>query len=96
MLVRVKMVGTGKDDDAHRPGLPTHRELITLTDQGIVYALIPDDDHPDLLSHPSAKTEQTGHGAALIALDADGHAAWYKHLDARYPERAGEFRPEVV
>lgn len=96
MLVRVKLIDTGKSAGRFRPSLPTFQEVITLHDQGIVYALIPDTDHPELHKHPSAKTEETGHGAALIGLDADGHAQWHSHLDTRYKERAGQFRPEVV
>ncbi len=64
--------------------------------QGRVYVLIPDEDHPDLMAHPHIQTEETGHGRVLVALDASGHQLWYSHLDDRYQEHSGEYRPEVV
>lgn len=96
MLVRVKLVGKGTNDDPHRANLPTYQELLTIVDDGHVYALIPDSDHPELDKHPSAKTIMTGHGAALIGLDESGHGEWHSHLDSRYKEHKGEFRPEIV
>jgi hypothetical protein len=76
--------------------LPTYTEILTLTEQGLVYANISDTEHPELHTHPSAKTEETGHGDALIELDAEGHAKWYAHLDDRYKEHRGKFRPEIA
>lgn len=96
MLVRTKLIGSGKRGDEYRPLLPTFTEVLTLVDQGVGYFLIPNTDHPNLLEHPSAKSESTGHGAALIALDDAGHNAWYDHLDKRYKEHKGEFRPEIA
>lgn len=96
MLVRVRVVGDGTSNNPFRAPLPNYTEVLTLQDQGVVYALIPDTEHPDLGSHPSAKVERTGHGAALIGLDAQGHGDWYAHIDHRYQERKGEFRPEVA
>lgn len=96
MLVRVRMIGKGVTQDAFRAPLPTYQEVITLHDQGLVYALIPDDGHPELDKHPSAKFEATGHGPALIALDADGHKKWYAHLDDKYQEHKGNLRPEIA
>jgi len=96
MLVRVKMIGDGTAQSPYRAPLPTYNEVLTLHDQALVYALVPDDDHPELHDHPSAKTEATGHGPALIALDDAGHRSWYSHLDERYRERKGEFRPVIA
>jgi hypothetical protein len=95
-LVRVKMVGKGTPDDPHRAPLPTYREVITLKSQGVVYALIPDEDFPGSLSSPDHTYEETGHGPALVRMDAGGHSQWHRHLDDRYQERAGDFRPEIA
>jgi hypothetical protein len=96
MLVRVKMLGSGTVKDPYRAPLPEYNEVLTLHDQGLVYALIPDETHPELDKHASAKVEKTGHGPALIALDAAGHASWHSHIDKRYQERKGEYRPEIA
>lgn len=96
MLVRVKLLGSGTPEDPHRANLPAYKEVLTLVDQGIVYALIPDTEHPDLHEHPSATFEKTGHGDALIGLGPDGYKLWYSHLDDRYQERKGDFRPEIA
>lgn len=96
MVVKVKLLGEGTSRDPWRVPIPTYVELLTLPEQGVAYVVIPDADHPELDAHDSAKTEQTGHGPALIALDNAGHAEWYRHLDERYAEHSGKFRPEVA
>lgn len=96
MVVRVKLAGSGVKGDAYRAPLPTYNEILTLIDQGIVYVTIDDPEHPELFNHPSAKFERTGAGDALIALDDAGHQDWYEHLDRRYQEHKGKFRPEVA
>lgn len=97
MLVRVKMIGAGKfPDDPFRADLPTYNEVLTLHDQALVYAIIPDGDHPALNDHESAKFEATGHGPALIALSASAHSDWYEHLDKSYSASKRKFRPEVA
>jgi len=96
MLVRVKLTGSGVGRDALRPNLPTYSDVLHLHTQGFAYVLIPDDTHPELHKHASAKFEQTGHGDALIALDEAGHSAWHAHLDKMYQEHKGKFRPEIA
>lgn len=96
MLVRVKLNGSGADGDPFRAPLPNYTNVLSLHDQGIIYALIPETEHPDISSHHSARTEDTGHGPALIALDADGHSKWYDYLDKRYSASPNKFRPEIV
>lgn len=96
MLVRVKLIGSGVDGDPFRAPLPNYANVLSLHDQGVIYALIPETEHPELDKHPSAKFEDTGHGPALIELNDAAHNAWYEHLDDRYQEHKHEFRPEIV
>ena len=95
-LVRVKMIGVGQSGDAYRAPLPAYREILTNHEQGYVIALVPDDDIYESDVTKLGKTEATGHGPMLVELDSHGHAAWHAHLDERYPEHRGEYRPEVV
>ena len=96
MLVRVKLKDGGAPRGGIGPNLPTWSDVLHLHDQGYAYVLIPDDTHPALHEHKSARTEQTGHGPALIALDENGHKAWHDFLDERYKEHKGKFRPEIA
>lgn len=96
MIARVKLIGSGTSRDPYRVPLPTYEEILTLPDEGYAYVSVPDGAHPDLYTHPSAKTQASGHGGILVALDADGHESWYAHLDNAYQEHAGEFRPEIA
>ncbi|SRR5712692_2811944 len=95
-LVRVKLIGSGTKEDHHRANLPTYREVLTNVAQGYVIALIPDADLHDTAENLGAQVEQTGHGPMIVGLSPEHHAAWHTHLDKRYKERKGDFRPEIV
>ena len=96
MVIRLKLRGEGTDRSPHNGGVPTGQEILTLPDQGVTYWYVPDETHPNLHEHASAKVERSGHGPLLTALDEAGHAEWHKFLDNRYKEHKGKFRPEVA
>jgi len=81
MRLRVKLVGSGTKDDPFRPGLPTCGLVDVDYQAGWCDVVVPDEDVPP------------------VALDADAggldQATWHEHLDRRYEELAGRFRPEL-
>ena len=96
MVVRVKLVGTGREGDAWRVPLPTYRLIIGFPGEGYALAEIPDEDHPKLNEHESATLMHTTDGPALIGASTQAHSEWYDHLDARYKEHKGEYRPVIA
>ena len=96
MLVRVKLHGDGTEQNPYRVPLPTYTLVLGLIDEGKAYAIIPDETHPDLMAHQSARVSKTTSGSALVGMDGSAHSKWYAHLDDRYQEHRGKFRPEVA
>lgn len=96
MLARVRIIGDGTQRNPYRVPLPTYTEVLTLIDQGVAYVIIPDETHPNLHEHDSAKVEATGHGPMLVELDEAGHEVWHDFLAEKYVDGDKKFKPELA
>jgi hypothetical protein len=96
VVVRVKMIGKGTDDDPYRAPLPTHDALLYDYSAGTVLTRVPESDLHDEPQKVDPNGHATSAGHHVLALDDAGHKKWHAHLDDRYQEHKGEFRPEVV
>jgi hypothetical protein len=94
-VVRVKLPKDKKTDEPFHPGFPTFREILTLPDEGVMYIHVPAEDMPVYEGHPEDHYIQSTHGPILVKLPDDKHDELHDHLDKRYQERSGEFRPEI-
>lgn len=95
MRIRVPLVGTGAPGDNFRANLPTYVMVAEDFARGIAVVEIPDadlPDHPGLRAALSALADLPTANQAPLA--AALRAAWHDHLDARYREHAGRFRPD--
>ena len=95
-VIRVKTIGSGRQGDPFRASLPTYDEVLTNYSEGWTLVSLPDADLHDAPEKVDPHGHYTSRGHQILTLDDAGHAAWHKHLDERYQERRGEFRPEVV
>jgi hypothetical protein len=95
-VVRVKLIGSGTAKDPFRAPLPFYNELLTNYSEGWVLAQVPDSEFPDEPHKIDPSGPETSYGRHIRTLDDAGHKKWHAHLDGRYRERKGEFRPEIV
>jgi hypothetical protein len=84
--LRVGLIGSGTSDDPYRVGLPTYTavgdpDVVS----GTMVVEVPDPDAPT----------KSRSGQLLTLLTQAEHNTWHALLDARYPEHAGAFRPQV-
>lgn len=90
----VHLVGSGVEGDPYRAPLPTYTLIAVDHLTGIAVVDIPDDDAPPNDVHRSVVTAHSFERAA-VPPDARKAAidAWHAHLDERYEQHAGRFRP---
>lgn len=94
MRVRVRAIGSGQPGDSVRAPLPTWSFVGYDPVTNMMTVDIPDEDAP-----PSPPAEggperpNTPYGPVLARLPPQAQAAWHQHLDARYQEHKGRFRP---
>lgn len=94
--ITLPIIGTGKEGDYRRVDLPTY-QMVSESDDGLYATVdVPDADFPDVPSFREGKP----HPAGGFVIDAKRMAvgdvqAWHDHLDERYAEHAGKFRPGV-
>jgi hypothetical protein len=95
--VTVALLGAGTSDDPYHPGLPTYRLVAVDEAARVALVEVPDDDTPPGDTHAAVLTAPRFERAAIPAdLHADALAAWHAHLDNRYAEHAGRFRPQLA
>lgn len=91
------IVGAGTPDDPRRVDLPTYQWVSDAADGLSAVVDVPDEDFPQDAAWDSLPVQARSDGARdvsrlpLAALDA-----WHDHLDRRYAEHAGRFRPMPV
>lgn len=93
--IRVPLIGAGTPADPFRASLPTYNLIDINYARGVALVEIPDDDLPD----DDALKAQLGGVSDIAAADRApltpaARRAWHDHLDARYREHAGRFRPD--
>ncbi len=98
MLIRLKLRGSGTEDDPYSVDLPTYRLIEHDTKKMTAIIEIPDDTPlPVPPGHlVTAIASHTAHGDVITGISATDRAAWHRALDEHYKEHRGEFRPEVV
>ena len=96
VVVRVKALGTGASDDAFRSGLPTATLILHDRTDGTMLVQIPDEDFHDNPATVSDDTHDTHLGRHVRVLSKEEQHDWHSHLDERYVEHKGKFRPEIV
>jgi hypothetical protein len=88
------MIGSGGPNDPHRVNLPTWT-LVEIADDGSVALVdVPDADIPPgfIITAPDLAVRQLT-GRDLARASGAMLRRLYDHLDARYVEHAGEYRP---
>jgi len=98
MILRVKMIGSGMQQDPNRVPLPTYTHIHGNLTHGWALVLIPDDVHglsAKELEHETG-VEKTTEGDFYPSLCADCVSAIHDHFDTKYHEHKGEFRLELV
>lgn len=96
MRIRVPLLGTGVPGDAWRVSLPTYSMVDMDVARGIAVVDLPDADVP---TDGLLRAALAVGGADLTAPNQAPMVAafrnqWAAHLDNRYREHAGEFRPD--
>lgn len=97
MVIKTKLIGTGKRGDAYRVSLPTYRVILGNVTDGYALVDVPDDVHgltEDDLAHENK--QETTEGFHYPKLCDDCIDKVHRHLDATYQEHKGEFRVEQV
>ena len=91
------IVGAGTRDDPRRVDLPTYQWVSDTADGQSAVVDVPDDDFPDDAAWDNLPLRGNAQGARdasrLPVAELD---AWHQHLDTRYREHAGRFRPRPV
>lgn len=92
--MRLPVVGQGTRTDPYRVALPTYNLIDVDYDAGVALVDVPESDLPRDDVH---RAVVSAHRFERVALPAELHAlavdAWHAHLDDRYREHAGRFRP---
>lgn len=92
--ITLPRIGSGTDEDRYRVDLPTYTQVGESKDGTLWTVDVPDADFPDVPSfndgkpHPAGGFDVDLKRVAVADLDA-----WHDHLDERYAEHAGKFRP---
>lgn len=97
MLLRVRLIGSGKEGDPYRANLPTYQHVHGNISERWAIVILPDTIHPlsndDLAAEESQDTTE---GPLYPKLSDGALAKIHKHFDARYPKSSGTFRIEHV
>jgi hypothetical protein len=97
MLIRLKLIGSGEPGDSYRVSLPTYQMIDVDYKAQTALVNVPDADIPETIAPTLKSAAKTAIDAPKVAGMMDMvHAAWGVHLDTRYEEHKGRFRPEVV
>jgi hypothetical protein len=96
-VLKVKLIGRGKDGDPYRASLPTYNHLHGNVAQGFAIVYVPDEllglTSDELAALPS---EETTEGRQLKGIPPGVLDKIHTHWDNEYPARKGEFRIEEV
>ena len=96
VVVTLPLEGAGTKDDPFRTNLPTYHEIMTdYTAKTITVKIYEDDLHDDP-KKLDAKVHDTSFGPHIKEMSDAEHQKWHEHLDNRYQEHAGKFRPRVA
>lgn len=92
--VTMPIIGTGEEGNPRRVDLPTY-QMISESDDGTHATVdVPDADFPDVESFSTGKPHPNGGFEIDLSRAAVADLrAWHDHLDQRYAEHAGKFRP---
>lgn len=92
--ITLPVIGSGTNHDPRRVSLPTY-QLVGESDDGLWMTVdVPDADFPDAPSFNTGKEHPSGgFEVERGRLAVDDVRAWHDHLDQRYAEHAGKFRP---
>lgn len=97
MRIRVKALGTGVTGDPVRAPFPTYGLVGWDPVAGKITIEIPAEDVPFGLDKESGYlASDTVEGTIIHGLGPTGQAKLHAHLDTRYREHAGKYRPEVA
>jgi hypothetical protein len=97
MRLRVRLIGTGKENDAFRVNLPTYQLIYVDYDKAYAIVDISDDVHgvnaealksETLVSHETGDHYETLHPTLIDSI--------HRHFDNYYREHKGEFKVELV
>lgn len=91
------IIGTGAPSDPRRVDLPTY-QMVSESDDGMSAVVdVPDADFPQDAAWDSLPVQEQRAGARDVSrLPVAALDEWHAHLDARYAEHAGRFRPVPV
>jgi hypothetical protein len=97
MRVRVRVVGKGVVGDPFRVELPTYDLIEIDYERRVAVVDIPDTDLPDdaAVRGHLARTQKLSDPDAPTMPSAYKHR-WHEHLDDRYREHRGRFRPPLA
>jgi hypothetical protein len=94
MKLRLPLIGSGVVGDEWRCNLPTYRMLDVDYVGKVAVVEIPEADHPFIPAQVAALvTAASTAGPAISAIPPALRVAWHNHLDARYTEHSGAYRP---
>lgn len=97
MLVRIRLAGDGTVGNPYRVNLPTYDMVAIDYSAGTAIVNVPDRDLPDdarLLAH--LDLTRTLKDKPAPTMPSAYKAAWHRHLDRRYREHDGRFRPPLA
>jgi hypothetical protein len=87
-------VGKGTPDDPRRVDLPTYSLVAESADGLSAVVDVPDDDFPQDAAWDNLPQRVSLQNAGDVSrLPISSLHDWHAHLDARYQEHAGRFRP---
>lgn len=97
MRIRMRLDGSGTRDDPFSVNLPTYTIVTIDAGRRIAIVDVPDADLPGdarVWSHLAVTQNLTDPTPGRMHGTAKGN--WHRHLDRRYQEHAGKFRPPLA
>lgn len=93
--ITLPTIGSGTDTDPIRVDLPSY-QFVSSTPDGKYHTVdVPDDDVPDDVGFgPVQMLSPRIRSVDIRLLSARELVAWANHLDERYQEHSGRFRPK--
>lgn len=93
----LELVGSGTHADPYRVALPSYQMVEVDYDRRVALVELPDADLPPDRVHAAVLAAPFWeHHRVPEELREAAVAAWHAHLDERYQEHRGRFRPTIV
>lgn len=97
MRLRLRLNGRGTEAQPYRVNLPTYDLIAVDYERRVAVVEIPEEDVPDCphVRGHLARTQTLDAPPSPVMPSAHKHR-WHEHLDERYREHRGRFRPPLT